>query len=128
MSERLCVNETAGVLCGHSALDHDSGGCCKIAFCPCSRLVVPSAVGKKLTDEEIAACDGEELTPQGYMAEPMETVIRCCQFHASGGHGNAPCCTPIYSTLLDFDIHSAAFSDLAVWAYKVQEELRRLTK
>ena len=30
------------VYCGHSVSDHDSGGCCKVNRCPCSRLVLTS--------------------------------------------------------------------------------------
>jgi hypothetical protein len=66
--------------CTHSLNQHDSGGCCRVNFCPCSRV---------------------ELCKK---AEPQKESDR----------------------FLDFDIQSASFADLARWAYKAQDEIRRL--
>jgi hypothetical protein len=84
----ICVNETGGVRCGHEVHDHDSGGCCKIAFCPCSKIVVaaidpgtivpgvveraperPAAVKDYFLDLDIAATSFADLAVWAYKAQ-----------------------------------------------------------
>jgi len=38
--DRICVNVTHDVICGHPVSQHDSGGCCASMRCPCSHLTL----------------------------------------------------------------------------------------
>ena len=33
-----CINETGGKTCVHPRSEHDSGGCCRAMWCPCSHF------------------------------------------------------------------------------------------
>ncbi len=43
-NDPICANVTGGVRCDHPVSEHDSGGCCRAAFCPCSQLHVPQII------------------------------------------------------------------------------------
>ena len=70
--------------CGHDDNKHDSGGCCREAFCECS-------VFRPIKPEQQQEA---KPAPKDYF--------------------------------LDYDISAAPFSELAVWAFRAQREIRLL--
>ncbi len=129
----VCVNETAGVRCGHDPLDHDSGGCCKANFCPCSRLVVSNiafaAPDAPLSAEAKEVFDDMELEQIKLSIGGQTPDVQHCEHDESEmlypGITGIATPAPFHPVLLDFEIGAASFADLAVWAYKAKDELKR---
>jgi hypothetical protein len=82
--------------CGHFADKHDSGGCCREAFCPCSAW-----------------------RPKTLVMIGEETSIP--NRHA----GYLPPHRIVCSDLGDFRIETASYADLARWAYKARDFIRK---
>jgi len=64
--DRICVNVTHDVICGHPVSQHDSGGCCASMRCPCSHL----ALSKQDEFDPAEPKATKEINPEPGKAKP----------------------------------------------------------